>query len=412
MHGGTGDPVLDWNEVALDALRVDRTQPGPVRAARNLAIVQAAVFDAVNGVAGDYEYYFVRRRARLGTSAEAAAVSAAYNSLRQLFPGQRGFFRAEYQESLAELPATVEVRRGLKYGRSVADRIVAWREFDGSDVEAAYEPGTRPGNWQPTGPGFQPAVHPGAGEIEPFAVDDSRQFLPPPPPDLDTQEYADAYHEVMALGERDSLVRTADQTEIGYFWAYDRAGLGTPVVLYNQVMQAVAVQEGNTMAENARLFALGNVAMADAGITAWECKYADNFWRPVSGVQNGDIDGNVATVGDPLWEPLGAPGGTGPNFTPPFPAYVSGHSTFGAACFGVLTDFYGTDAVSFSLTSDELPGVVRHYDRFSQASEENGRSRIYLGIHWSFDDVYGRQTGAQVANFVTDHDLTPLASIA
>jgi hypothetical protein len=276
-------------------------------------------------------------------------------------------------------------------------------------VEAIYEPGDRPGDWRPTPPDFGSAVHPGAGEIEPFALDDSRQFLPPPPPDLDTAEYTDAYEEVMALGDRFSVYRTEDETAVADFWAYDRPGMGTPVVMYNQVVQALAVREGNTMAENARLFALANVAMADAGITAWECKYEDSFWRPVTGIREGDADGNPGTIGNPLWEPLGAPGGGGGEaFTPPFPSYVSGHSAFGAACFGVLTDFYGTDAVPFTLTSDELPGVTRAYSSFSQAAKENGDSRIFLGIHWRFDDTYGQQAGRQVADFVFDHYMTPV----
>jgi len=256
----------------------------------------------------------------------------------------------------------------------------------------------------------QTPVHVGAGDTEPFAVSSIDDFVPPPPPRLDSPEYAAAYDEVYDLGDKHSPFRTADQTEIGIFWAYDRPGLGTPVALYNQVLKSVAVTQDNSMSENARLFAAANAAMADAGIAAWACKYVDNFWRPVTGIHDGDLDGNPETLADPEWEPLGSPGEhEGESFTPPFPAYVSGHSTFGAALFRTLERFYGTDAVSFELTSDEIPGAVRRYTSFSQAATENGDSRIYLGVHWRFDDTFGQRAGRDVADAVFDAYFTPVA---
>jgi len=185
--------------------------------------------------------------------------------------------------------------------------------------------------------------------------------------------------------------------------------MGTPVALFNQVLQTVATQEANTRSENARLFAMANVAMADAGIVAWACKYVDNFWRPITGIRNGDLDGNPDTAVDTEWEPLGAPDEFGDGFTPSFPAYVSGHSTLGAALFRTLGNFYGTDAVPFQLTSDETPGVVRTYSSFTQAAAENGDSRIYLGVHWRFDDTFGQRAGRAVADDVFDKNFAPAA---
>ncbi|MEM9660583.1 MAG: vanadium-dependent haloperoxidase, partial [Planctomycetota bacterium] len=277
------------------------------------------------------------------------------------------------------------------------------------------------GRWQPdpVNPG-QEAWGPAWGQLAPFALKSVDKFVPPPMPDVASPAYATSYNEVKELGSIDSTLRTPEQTEIGLFWAYDRVGLGTPLALYNDALRAVAEQEGNTVEENAELFAKASVAMADAAIVAWDAKFAYDFWRPVTGIRDGDIDGNPLTEGDADWTPLGAPDGEDAiGFTPPFPTYISGHATFGGAVFGSLIEFYGTDDIGFTLASEELEILLadaelqelfglnledaeRTFSSFSEAMAENGRSRVYLGIHWDYDDLVGQEVGVDVAEALFD----------
>jgi hypothetical protein len=244
---------------------------------------------------------------------------------------------------------------------------------------------------------------------------------------MQSDEYTAAYDEVKALGGNGTTTpteRTAKQTQIGIFWGYDgRPGLGTPPRLYNEIVRTIAVERHNTEGENARLFALVNVAMADAGLAAWNTKYDEAIWRPILGIREGDDDGNPLTDGDPDWTPLGAPASNPrpgeTNFTPPFPAYTSGHATFGAAAFQTLARFYGTDRIRFSFMSDEFNGrtrdadghvrpvVVRTFNSLTQAKLENAQSRIYLGIHWAFDRDEGIKQGDTVADYIFDHSFQP-----
>jgi hypothetical protein len=255
---------------------------------------------------------------------------------------------------------------------------------------------------------------------------------------MDSPQYAAAFDEAKALGG-DGVVtptlRTPMQTEIGIYWAYDGTpSLCAPPRLYNQIAVQIAEQKGSNLVELARLLALVNVAMADAGTAIWESKYYYKFWCPVTAIREADEgsgptgsgDGNSATHGDPNFTPLGAPASNlaGPNFTPPFPAYPSGHAGFGGALFQTLRNFYGTDDIAFTFVSDEFNGVTqdnqgnvrphlpRHFSSLSEAEEENGQSRIYLGIHWSFDKTEGIAQGRRVANYVFKHAFAPLFSFA
>jgi hypothetical protein len=392
--------VTDWDQILAATIRADSTMPGPTWGSRNMAMVHVAMYDAINAINHSYAPFLVNTSAPAGTSPSAAGAQAAYRVLRNLYPGQQAALDTAIGNYLAGIPDGPGKTAGVNLGESVALSVLGWRHLDGSENNNPYTPPVGPGLWSsdPFNAGQQ-ALGPYWGSVRPFGVANLGALAPIPPPALGSAEYATAFDEVKRLGKIDSIDRTPDQTEIGIFWGYDRPGMGPPPILYNKILAHIGSLQGNTVEENARLFALANVAMADAGIAAWDVKYVDNLWRPVTAIQQADTDGNPATDADPLWEPLGAPGGGMiPNFTPPFPAYVSGHATFGAAMFRTLANFYGDDDFVFSLESEEMPGVVRNYTSFSQASEENGRSRIYLGIHWSFDDLEGRMLGNQIAD--------------
>jgi membrane-associated phospholipid phosphatase len=426
--------VLHWNALALEAVRNDYAfgkpvdQGGPTMDSRALAIVSIAVADAVAAVDHSFKPYLFHFHARPGTSVDAAVACAAHDTLVALYPHQQAWIDAAFQASVAQLAhdGTLArgMRRGIHLGQAVAAGMMADRADDGSKVNAPHMFGTAPGQWQldPLHPQQTPL---GAdwGAVTPFVLHSMTQFQVPPPPPLNSPEYTRAFDEVAALGGdgiHTPTRRTARQTMIALFWGYDGTiGLGTPPVLYNEITRAVARQQHTTGVEDARLFALVNTSMADTAIAVWETKYADNFWRPVTAIRAANDDGNPATTADPTWTPLGAPAdnGSGTNFTPPFPAYPSGHAGFGGALFRILADFYGTDHVSFTIGSDEFNGhtvdqfgnvrpVVRqHFTSFSQAAEQNGQSRIYLGIHWQFDKAQGIKLGREVADFVFHHFL-------
>ena len=243
---------------------------------------------------------------------------------------------------------------------------------------------------------MRPALLPLWGQVQPFALENGLQFLPPPPPPLRSWRYALEVNYVKHIGEIGSTTRTVEQTEIAQFWGYG-PGTATPPGHWNQIAQIVAASEGNSLAQNARLFALLNIAMADAAIVSWDCKYIFNFWRPITAIQLADADGNPWTSPDLAWVPLLA--------TPPFPDYTSGHSTFSGAAARVLAYFYHRDDIAFAVGSDDLPGIVRFYDGFWEAAVESGISRVYGGIHFPSANTWGLRSGAETGAYVVHHHL-------
>jgi membrane-associated phospholipid phosphatase len=447
------DPVRIWNQIAVDASGLDHTpveagedrvfgeQLGPGRASRAMAIVHIAMFEVVNAVTGSgYRSYLDLPLAAAGVSLDAAVAQAAHDTLVALFPSQRMTFDARLEEELSRVEAGASRADGTRLGAEVAAAILALRAPDGSRhaeprVAIEYITADAPGAWRQDPISEHPlALGAFWGQVRPFVLESGAQFRAPPPPALDSAEYAAAYDEALRMGG-DGITtaheRSEDDTSMGIYWAYDGApSLCAPPRLYNQIALEIADIMRSDMTELARLLALVNTAMADAGVAIWESKYHYRFWRPITGIREadagtgptGDGDGNPATVADPAFSPLGAPASnlTGPNFTPPFPAYPSGHAGFGGALFQTLRRFYGTDDIPFTFTSDEFnldtrdnEGNLRPLERrgfrsLSHAEEENGQSRIYLGIHWAFDKTEGIAQGRRVADFVFERLFVPL----
>lgn len=398
----SADVVLDWNDTIRSVIQADRTKTDPGWSSRAMAMMGGAMYDSLMAIDRTHDPFHVDLLAAGAISKEAAMNQAAWRVLSNTYPGQADIYDAAYTSRMATVVDGPEKAAGVALGNAVADRYIAWRSTDGAGDSVPYMPGSGPGQWRPDplNP-TQQAWGPSWGTVQPFSMSSASQFAPPPAPALTSQQYTEAFNEVKSLGALESTTRTQEQTDVAYFWAYDRAGMGPPPVIYNRHVGEIAVQAGNSMEENARLFAMTMTAAADASIAAWDAKYADNFWRPITGIREADTDGNPDTEADPTWVPLGAPADPGvQDFTPPFPAYVSGHATFGGAVFTMLAHFYGGDEMTYTLTSDEMPGMVRQFTSFSQASEENGRSRIYLGIHWNFDDEQGRVLGGDIADYV------------
>jgi hypothetical protein len=440
------NPILEWNAVMIQANAVDcalpvaqQQNPGPVLVARAFAMTSAAMYDALNSIENIGAPYLTVAPNAVGASVDAAVAQAAHDTLVSVYSAQTAAFDVALTETLARIPDGLSKDQGIAVGQYVAAQMIQNRASDGAaNIDnPPYVPMDALGfhNVDPTNPnqGFY-GCH--SGDITPFTMTSVVPFLPPALDDasiagraafLQSDKYTAAYAEVSALGGdgiRTPTSRTPEQTQIAMFWMYDgRPGLGKPLRLYNQIARVVAEQENNTVEQNARLFALVNLAMADGGLACWTRKYADGMWRPILGIRNADATGNPNTPGDPNWTPLGAqasnprPGEV--DFTPNFPSYTSGHATFGAAMFRILERFYGTNDISFTVISDEFNGVTRGTDgqvrpivartfhHFSDAAFENGQSRVYLGIHWGFDRDEGIKCGNDVANYVFDNFMQP-----
>lgn len=391
------DAVLDWNLTALAAVRTAGTPPPS--ASRILAMLHISMFDAVNGLDPRYEQYARHAQAPRNASSPAAAITAARDLLIAVYPAQRATFEARATSLLAQIPDGEPKTRGMAWGTVVATDIVTLRTGDGSANTAPYPGSTEPGRWRPHisfGGQVRPALLPLWGSVRPFGLRSGDQFRPSLPPALRSLQYAIEQWITQYYGGRDGSLRNAEQTEIARFWAYG-PGTATPPGHWNEIAYEVARTRQDRLVERARQFALLNIALADAAIVSWDCKYLMGFWRPITAIQLADTDGNPFTQADRNWMPLLE--------TPPFPEYTSGHSTFSAAAATVLAEVFGSDRVRFTVGSDDLPGVRRTYGSFSEAAWESGLSRIYGGIHYWSANVNGLATGYLTGQHVLRNKL-------
>jgi hypothetical protein len=409
------DAVTDWNAIASNAIIAVAGQV-PHEATPSFAMVQGAVYDAVNAIDRRRHPYLVEPAANPWDSKEAAAATAAFRVLVGLFPGQSATLQPLYDGYVATLPDEPAGSKaaGIAIGEATAAAMLAARAGDGR-----YPPGpfpfvfgTEPGEWRlapPQGPTGIVAIDPAPwlGNVRPFLVPDVEMLRTEPPNPVTSAAYAEEYNEVKELGSLTSTRRTADQTEAAIFWQDHGVGM------WNRVLRSLAARPQMNIVENARLFAMGDLAAADAAIGCWNNKYYWNFWRPITAIREGDSDGNPATEGDPSWTPLFDPTVpvSGPKLvTPGFPDHPAGHGCVTGAYVHVLQDFFGTDKVTFTVTSNKClpaPCSARTFDRFSDAFKEVVGARVWGGIHFRSAVVQGGVLGKKVANYMQKHYFRP-----
>ena len=425
-----------WNDVSLRLVADDHTgnpppvnQGGPTKTSRALALIHAAMHDVVAQADGSFGPVVpgTPPPGIVAYSVEAAVCGAARRMMQELYAAHSATFDGAMSGAMGLLTGTTaEINAGVTHGVTVANHVINARSNDLPQVPGGYTYQNDPGKHRPDpfSPG-QSALSPEWGLVKPYSYALGAHPTVPAPPPLASTDYFNSYQDVKREG---SVARLADEPENcmkGIFWGYDGAQkLGTPPRLYNQVVHAAVQEFALTLVQEARLFALINVGMCDAGIACWHHKYTHHFWRPVVGIREaakgagptGKGDGNAKTVGDPFWTPLGAPDTNGNrplNFTPGFPAYPSGHSTFGSACFLLAARFLGKapEEVEFEFVSDEFNGINRDSKgvvrprlkrpfNLAEAIGENARSRVWLGVHWDFDAIQGGVLGEKVADLV------------
>ena len=389
--GAAVNPVIAWNRTLLEIQAIPGAQPATVHPTRSLAIMHAAVYDAVNAIDGRHRGYLVDVKPAGPASEEAAAAAAADTTLLALYPTQQALLDARLASSLAEIPDSPVKQAGIDLGRDVARRVLALRDHDGSDTAVpAFVAGPAAGDYQPTPPKLAPPVFSGWARVTPFTLTRPDQFRPPPPPALTSAAYAEAFNEIKTLGTASGSSRTDDQTQQGMFW-------NAPIQNYwNQIAQTVAEQRHASVPDSARMFALLNLGVADSVIAFYDAKYTYHLWRPITAIRNATTATNPATAPDPAWTPLSP--------TAPDPSYPGAHSTISATAAAILTSLYGP-AVHLAVTSPVLAGVTRNFDSFAAASDEAGLSRIYAGQHTRIDHTAGQDLG----NTIAAHVLTTTA---
>lgn len=386
--GAFADVILDWNEIAL--AQVVKAQQGAQVGSRTMAIVHLAMFDAVNAVECGYAPYAFQGANR-DASPEVAAASAAHRTLMALLPAaQLPEVEEAFTAALLQYPNDASKQAGIELGEQAGDACVLARKDDGTGAPNTYRPRTKPGVYIPT-------ALPAASEwpyVKPFMLEDAAQFRPAPPPALASDVWARDYEEIRTLGGKQSTARTAEQTETAQFWSV----VGPPA--YNPVVRALAVANPASLLDNARLFAIVNMAAVDAFIAVFDAKYAYEFWRPITAIRNGDFDENEATLVEPAWVPL--------IDTPMHPEYPCAHCIASASVAAVLEASFGSGEVApISMTSAATPGVTHTWTRLTDYAEEVRNARIWAGVHYRNSTEVGASMGKRIGDLVARNALRP-----
>jgi len=414
------DVVTDWNANAGQAAIAACFSPDgdALHESRLYAMMHVAIHDALNAIDRRSRPYILDIQAQPGASTDAAVAAAAHDVLvpllhqiPPLFPqacidAGVASIEADYTAALGAIADGPAKTQGIAVGQTAAAVILILRAEDGADtllLDFAYPQGTNPGEYRFT-PGFPFAAAPGWGNVTPFVLHDSAQFRPGPPYKVTSKKYAADLNEIQSLGAKTGSTRTEEQTQIAHFW------VESAPLQWNRIARTVSAAAGLDLWENARLFGLLNIAMADGYIGSWETKYHYNYWRPITAIRLADTDGNPDTTADPTWEPLEP--------TPPLPDYDSAHSVEGGAAAQVLKRFFENDHVSFSTCSLTLPlseeqcgglaEVLRSFSSFTQAAEENGVSRILVGFHFRKAVKEGIEHGRKIGNRAVNLSLQPV----
>jgi hypothetical protein len=378
------DEVVRWNRIATDAAAAAQTDP--LTESRIFSILHVAIHDAVNAIDQRYAPYRLKTSSMPNASIDAAITEAAHATLAALLPAAKLTLDVAYEDARRAIADGEAKTRGLEIGRKAAAAILAAREKDGSNQTVARQPGKKPGEYRPTPPDFTPAWFVHWASVTPFTMKSPSQFRPVPPPAVTSAQALVDLEEVKAIGAEKSATRTNEQSEIARYW-YENSTQG-----WNRIAREVSAVRQLNVHENARLFALVNMAMADGFIGGFEAKYYYNYWRPATVVRE---------AGDKEWL----------NYlpTPPVPDYPSTHTVLGAAAATVMARFFGTDFVNFSMTSGApYPGITRKFWSFSEAARENGSSRVLAGIHFTTAVNAGYLQGSQIGVWVYEQALRPV----
>ena len=400
------DVIGDWNATAqAEAVLIRPTAHGQTR---GMAMVQGAVYDAVNAIDRGHEPYLLdvgAVAAQPWGSQDAAAATAAHHVLVAIVdPARVPALDTAYAATLAAIPDGAIETEGIRAGEAAARAMLEARATDGYLAPFTFDIRSDPGRWRPVTP---TALDPDAwvGNLKPFVIESPSQFRSKGPNALTSSAYAKDFDEVKQIGALNSSTRTADQTTAAIFWQF------APAALWNRLARDLAAPARYALdtADQARLYAMINLAAADGAISCWNDKYHWSFWRPRAAIQEAGTDGNAATVPDPAWEPLfhASTATTPPLATPPFPDHPSGHGCLSGAVLRTFREFFGTDKIAFDMHSGRFPGQPRHFARFSHATKEIIDARVWGGIHFRTADVQGVVMGKKVAFWLQKHYFEP-----